>query len=218
METPRHMGTDTAHPRTSAPGLLGRVLLLVAVAIGCAAAGAVIGRDLSPGVAITLTLVAFGMLLTQTFGGDLFRVGHFAIGWLLAVGLVIGLGVGPVLAYYASTDPATISSAAITTAGVVAAMGMGGLSLDKDLASWLRPLTFVVFGLVVVSLVAFLFGSGGNPLLSLAIAAISAVLILVDLNYLRHHGTDDDAVLLATGIFISIVNIFVSLLNIFSRE
>jgi len=44
-----------------------------------------------------------------------------------------------------------------------------------------------------------------------------AALIVVDFNYLRKHGTEDDTILLATGIFVSIVNIFVSLLNIFSR-
>jgi len=49
------------------------------------------------------------------------------------------------------------------------------------------------------------------------IFAASAGLILVDFNYLRKHGTEDDTVLLATGIFVSIVNIFISLLNLFSR-
>ena len=33
---------------------------------------------------------------------------------------------------------------------------------------------------------------------------------------LRRRGTEDDAIWLATGIFVSIVNIFLSLLNLFS--
>jgi modulator of FtsH protease len=36
----------------------------------------------------------------------------------------------------------------------------------------------------------------------------------VDFNYLRRHATEDDVVWLATGIFVSIVNIFISLLNL----
>jgi modulator of FtsH protease len=36
---------------------------------------------------------------------------------------------------------------------------------------------------------------------------------MVDFNYLRRHATED-VVWLATGIFVSIVNIFVSLLNL----
>ncbi len=216
--TPNDTNTNPRYFSASTVSLLGRVMGLVSAAIGFLAIGVFVGRDLSPGVAITLTFVAFGMLLLQAVGGQRFRVGPLAVGWLFAVGAMIGLSVGPVLAHYASADPVAISDAAITTALVVAAMGAGGLALGKDLTSWIRPLTFVIFGLVVVSLVLFLFGNGGSPLLSLAIAGVSAVCILVDLNYLRRHGTDDDAVLLATGIFVSIVNIFLSLLNIFSSD
>jgi modulator of FtsH protease len=63
--------------------------------------------------------------------------------------------------------------------------------------------------------VLLIFSSGGNPIISAAIAIVSALLIMVDFNYLRKHGTENDAVWLATGIFVSIVNIFLSLLNIF---
>jgi modulator of FtsH protease len=38
--------------------------------------------------------------------------------------------------------------------------------------------------------------------------------IMVDFNYLRRHATEDDVVWLATGIFVSIVNIFITLLNL----
>jgi hypothetical protein len=51
------------------------------------------------------------MLLVQGFGGARFRVGSFAIGWLFAVALAIGLGLGPVLAYSASADPGAITQA-----------------------------------------------------------------------------------------------------------
>jgi modulator of FtsH protease len=97
-------------------------------------------------------------------------------------------------------------------------MAAGGLAIGRDLAGWLRPLTYAVFGLVLVSIVLVLFGSGGSPFLSLAIGGLSAVLIFVDFNYLRRHGTEDDVVLLATGIFVSIVNISLSLLNLFNSE
>ena len=80
----------------------------------------------------------------------------------------------------------------------------------------MRPLSFVILGCVVVSFVMLLFSSGGNPILSAIIAIVSALLIAVDFNYLRKHGAADDAVWLATGIFVSIINIFLSLLNIFS--
>jgi modulator of FtsH protease len=219
MTTLPHDRQDADHhtPPASSTGLLGKVLMLVAVALGVAAVGALLGRGLPAGVAITVTLGACGMLIIQALGGRRFRVGTFALGWLYALALAIGLGVGPVLTRYVSADPSAITDATVTTALVVAAMGAAGLSVSKDLASWMRPLSGAVLALLVLVVVVHLAGNGGSPLLSLSVAGISAILILVDFNYLRHHGTDDDAVLLATGIFVSVVNIFLSLSDLFSR-
>ena len=75
----------------------------------------------------------------------------------------------------------------------------------------MRPLSFIILGCVVVSFgKLLLFSSGGNPILSAIIAIVSALLIAVDFNYLRKHGTADDAIWLATGIFVSIISIFLA--------
>lgn len=196
--------------------LLGQVMFLVAIAIGFLVVGTVVGRDLSIGTARLCSFGGFGMLLVASFAGERFRVGTFAMGWLFATALMIGLGLGPVIAYFASVEPGALTQAAGGTALTVAATGSLGFALSKDLARWMRPLSFIVFGLVIVSLVMVLAGSGGSPILSGAIALFSAALIVVNFNFLRKHGTEDHAVMLATGIFVSIVNIFISLLNIFS--
>ena len=198
--------------------LLGQVMFLVAVAIGFLALGTVLGRDLSIGTARMCSFGGFGMLLVASFAGERFRVGTFAMGWLFATALLIGLGLGPVIAYFAAVEPSALTQAAGGTALIVAATGSLGFALSKDLAKWMRPLSFIVFGLVIVSLVMVLAGSGGNPILSGAIALFSAALIVVDFNFLRKHGTEDHAVMLATGIFVSIVNIFISLLNLLSQR
>jgi modulator of FtsH protease len=197
--------------------LLGQVMFLVAVAIGFLVVGSYVGRDLSLSTARICSFAGFGMLIAASFIGAL-RVGPMAMVWLFATALMIGLGLGPVLAYYASAEPQALTQAAGCTALVVLGAGSLGFMLSKDLKSWMRPLSFVVFGLVLVSLVMVLFGSGGNPILSLAIGGISAVLIVVDFNYLRKHGGEDDAIWLATGIFVSIVNIFLALLNLFGNR
>ncbi len=199
--------------------LLGQVMFLVAVAIGFLALGSVLGRDLEFGTGRILGFVGFGMLILASFGGRRFRVGAFAIGWLMATALVIGLGLAPIINYLTETDPGAVTTAAGGTALTVLGMGAVGFAMSKDLAPWMRPLSFVVLGAVGVSLVALLFGGAGSlsPVISLVIFAASAALIMVDFNYLRKHGTEDDTVMLATGIFVSIVNIFISLLNLFSR-
>jgi len=203
-----------ARARSEVSALLGQVMFLVSIALGFTTAGAIIGQDLSQGTAFILFLVAIGMLLTQSFAGERFRVGTFAICWLYAIALLIGLGIGPTINYFLDHDPTIIVQAAGATALITLGMGAWGFAMSKDLRAWMRPLSFIILGLVVVSFAMLIFSSGGNPILSAGIGIVSALLILVDFNYLRKHGTKDDAVWLATGIFISIINIFLSLLNI----
>ncbi len=201
----------------STGALLGQVSFLVAIALGFAALGGFIGRDLEFGTARILSFVGIGMLLIANFAGARFRVGSFAMGWLFATATVIGLGIGPFLNAYIEVDPDAVSAAAGGTALTVGAMGAFGFATSKDLKSWMKPLSYIMLGLFALSIVSLILTGPMSPFLSLAIYGVSALLILVDFNYLRKHGTEDDAVLLATGIFVAIINIFMSLLNLFSR-
>jgi modulator of FtsH protease len=198
--------------------LLGQVMFLVAVALGFCALGTLLGRDLAIGTARILSFVGFGMLLVSSFGGERFRVGAFAMGWLFVTALMIGLGLGPVIAYFASVDEAALTQAFAGTAATVLGAASLGFILSKDLAPWMRPLSLIVFAACAGTIVWSLFGGTISPAISLLIYALSAALIVVDFNYLRKHGTENDAIWLATGIFVSIVNIFLSLLNIFSSR
>jgi FtsH-binding integral membrane protein len=199
--------------------LIGQVMFLVAVAIGFLSLGTVLGKDLSQGAAFACSIGGFVMLIIQSFGGARFRVGAFAIGWLYTLAFVIGLGLGPTINYFATVESDTLVQAAGGTALTVVGMGAAGFFMSKDLAPWMRPLSLIVFVMVLISLGFLIFGGAGalSPILSLIIYAASAGLIMVYFNYLRKHGTEDDTVLLATGIFVGIVNIFLSLLNLFSE-
>jgi modulator of FtsH protease len=198
--------------------LLGQVMFLVAIALGFCALGTYLGRDLAIGTARILSFVGFGMLLVSSFAGERFRVGPFAMVWLFATALLIGLGLGPVIAYFADVDETALTQAFAGTAATVVAAASLGFVLSKDLAPWIRPLSLIVFVLAIGTIVWTLFGGTISPVVSLLIYAVSAALIVVDFNYLRKHGTENDAIWLATGIFVSIVNIFLSLLNIFSSR
>ena len=196
--------------------LLGQVMFLVAIALGFCTLGTMLGRELSLGTARICSFAGFGMLLVSSFAGARFRVGSFAMGWLFATALMIGLGLGPVIAYFASVEEAALTQAFAGTAATVLGAGALGFVLSKDLAPWMRPLSLHrLRGLHrhdrVVAVRRHI-----SPFVSLVIYGLSAALIVVDFNYLRKHGTEADAIWLATGIFVSIVNIFMSLLNIFS--
>lgn len=211
-------GTTAAPRAISTAQLLGQVLFLVAVALGFAALGTWLGRDLEIGTARICSFAGFGMLLVASFGGERFRVGSFAMGWLFATATAIGLGLGPVITYFATVQTDALTQAAGGTAATVLGAGAIGFLLSKDLAPWMKPLSLLVFVACVGTIVWSLTAGPVSPLLSLAIYGLSALLIVVDFNYLRKHGTERDTIWLATGIFVSIVNIFVSLLNIFSGD
>jgi modulator of FtsH protease len=199
----------------SVPTIMGQVMFLVAAALGLCALGSFLGRDLSFASARALAFVGLGMLIAQSFVRSL-RYGTLGIGWLAAIAAVIGFGLGPTLDYYATVAPSTLTSALALTALTVLAMGSIGFAMSRDTVSWMRPLSWIVLGCVVISIGAMVFGGLGtlSPFLSIAILGASALLILVDFNYVRKHATEDDVVWLATGIFVSIVNIFLSLLNL----
>ena len=99
-------GREEARAEVSTAELLGRVLFLVAIALGFCALGTYLGRDLQLGTARLISFVGFGMLLVSSFAGERFRVGPFAMGWLFATATAIGLGLGPVIAYFATVDEA----------------------------------------------------------------------------------------------------------------
>jgi len=207
--------SDYPAERTSTSAILGQVMFLVAVALGFCVAGTLMGRELTEGAARACTFAGMGMLVVTWFVSAL-RYGALGIGWMCGFALLIGLGLGPVIGYLAEFDPGAITTAVGLTALTVLGMAAVGFVLDKDLAGWMRPLSFVVLGAVVISLSGLIFGGLGalSPVISLVILVASALLILVDFNYIRKHATENDVVWLATGIFVSILNIFLSLLNL----
>lgn len=210
---------DEAAPRAiSTSQLLGQVMFLVAIALGFCAVGTLLGRDLSLGAARACSFGGLGMLLVSSFAGERFRVGPFAMFWLFATALLIGLGLGPVINAYATLDPKALTQAFAGTAATVLAAGSLGFVLSKDLAPWMRPVSLIVFAACMGTIIWSLFGGTISPLVSAGIYLVSALLIVIDFNFLRKHGTERDSIWLATGIFVSIVNIFISLLNIFSSR
>jgi modulator of FtsH protease len=209
------MEASSATRARSSATIMGQVLFLVGAAIGLCALGTVLGRDLSPGTAQVLSFAGLGMLLAQNFIKPL-RYGPLGIGWLAALAALIGFGLGPTINAYATVDPSGLTTAVSLTALTVVGMGAAGFAWSKDVSGWARPLCWIVLAAVAVSIIGIVVGGLGalSPVLSIVILAVSAALILVYFNYMRKHATEDDVVWLATGIFVSIINIFISLLNL----
>jgi modulator of FtsH protease len=197
--------------------VLGQVMFLVAVALAFAAGGTYFGRDLGFGTAEICEFGALGMILVQMFVPVL-REGPIGMVWLFALALLLGLGLGPVIAQYATLDRTALYQAAGGTALTVAAMGSFGFATSHDLIRWMRPLFWALMGVFAISLVLILVGSGEHLVLNLAIYVIVSAYLAIYFQIIRRQATERDVVWIATGVFISIVNIFLTLLRIFGNS
>lgn len=149
--------TPDAGARSSTVSLLlGQVMFLVAVALAFFALGTYIGRDLSYTTGLVCELGAIAMLFAQAFVGPL-RTGTLAVGWLYALALLLGIGLGPVINYYTTYDQTVLYQAAGGTALTVAGMGAFGFATSRDLVRWARPLFWAFLAVILASWILVLF-------------------------------------------------------------
>jgi len=209
------LGRDAT--RSDQRALLGRVMWLVAGAVGFAALGAWLGRDLSGATGLVLFVAAFADIFALNAATARGRR-QLAVGLLFGLGLLLGLSVAPVIADYAAADPSALWQAAGATAAFVAALGAYGYATRRDLSSWARPLAWALLGLIVFGLVAiFVAIPGGHVVYAVAGLGIFGAYTILDFNRLRRAG-EEDAVTIAASIFLDVFNVFLLLLDVFGGD
>jgi FtsH-binding integral membrane protein len=194
--------------------LLGQVMGFVAVAVGFAALGAYLGRNLSGQTGLVLFIGAFACIFGLNFAAAKGRE-QLAIGLLFGLGLLLGLAVAPVIADYAKADPSALWQAAGATAAFIAALGAYGYATRRDLSSWSRTLFWALLGLIAFGIVA-IFASIPNSHIIYAVAGLGifGAFTIFDFNRLRRADAHS-AVVIAASIFLDIFNVFLLLLELF---
>jgi FtsH-binding integral membrane protein len=200
-----------------ARAVFGQVMGLVALTLGCLALGAYIGRNLSGGAGIAFFIggfaCAFGLNIASSRGHQ-----QLATTLLFGLGLLLGLGLGPVINSYAQADPAAVWQAAGATGGFVAALGAAGYATRRDLSSWARTLFWALLALIVFGIVEiFVAIPHANVIWAVAGLVIFGGYTVFDFNRLRRAGIGD-AVPIAASIFLDIVNVFLFFLQLFGNE
>jgi modulator of FtsH protease len=137
---------------------------------------------------------------------------------MFALALLLGLGLGPVIAQYAAHNPSALYQAAGGTALTVGAMGSFGFATSRDLIRWMRPLFWALLAVFGISILLILVGSGEHLVLNIAIYVIVSAYLAIYFQIIRRVATEHDVVWIATGVFINIVNIFLTLLRIFGNS
>lgn len=194
--------------------VFGQVMGLVAVTVGCAALGAYIARNLTGGVGIFFFIGAFACVFGLNIASSRGRE-QLAIGFLFGLGLLLGMAVAPVIAYYAKANPAVLWQAAGATAAFVGALGAYGYATRRDLSSWARTLFWALLALIVFGIIGiFVAIPHANIIYTVAGLVIFGGFTIFDFNRLRRANMQS-AVPIAAGIFLDIFNIFLFMLRIF---
>jgi uncharacterized protein len=210
--TYQQMGTAA---RGQAHALFAQTMSYVAATAGLFALGAWLGRDLTGGAGIIAFIAAFAALIGMRFAAR--RSAQLTVGLLGAFGLLIGLAVAPVLAYYASADPRTLWQAGGATALFIAGFGAAGYATRRDLAAIARVCFWALLALIVVGLVlVFVHIPGAGLVYSVLGLVIFAGFTMFDFQRLRRNTDAASAPFLAASIFLDVLNVFLFFLAIFS--
>jgi FtsH-binding integral membrane protein len=200
--------------QTDSRAVFGQVMGLVAVTVGFFALGAYLGRNLTGGGIWLFFIGAFACVFGANIAAQK-RIEWLAITLLFGIGLLLGLAVGPVLAFYAKSDPAILWQAGGATALFVGALGSYGYATKRDLSTWARTLFWLLIGLIVFGIVLiFVNIPGGQTIYAVLGLAIFGAYTIFDFNRLRRANMDQ-TVPIAVGIFLDVVNIFLFFLQIF---
>ncbi len=200
--------------RDQARELLGQVMGYVAVAVGFAALGAYLGRDLSGGDragAVHRRVRVHHRTQRRRRQGPRATRDRAAV------------RAGPAARTRGRArhrrlrrgDPSALWQAAGATAAFVAGCGAYGYATRRDLSAWARTLFWALLGLIVFGIVA-IFVSIPNSHIIYAVAGLGifGAFTIFDFNRLRR-ASADGAVAIAASIFLDIFNVFLLLLELF---
>ena len=204
-------------PAVPMPALFGRVMALVALTVGAATLGVWVARSWGGAGWFIAWLLALGCLIGLNVANSRGNTG-VALVLLLGFGLLIGASVATTVNYYAATDPTAVRQAFGATALFVAGLGAGGYAIRRDLSFLYRVAFWLLLALIAAGIVLiFVRIPAAYTLYALAGLAIFALYTVIDFNRLRHAGREE-AIPLAAGIFLDILNVFLLFLRLFGRS
>jgi modulator of FtsH protease len=203
--------------RASTATLFGQVMGLVALTVAAATLGVYIARSWGGAGWFIAWLVAIGCLIGLNAANARGNTG-LALGLLLAFGLAIGISVSATVNYYAATDPTAVRQAFGATALFVGGLGAAGYAVRRDLSFLYRLAFWLLLALIVAGFVLiFVRIPAAYTVWTVLGLAVFGLYTVIDFNRLRHAGTDQ-AIPLAAGIFLDILNVFLLFLQLFGRS
>ena len=197
--------------------LFGRVMGLVAITVGFATLGAYLGRNLGGADWFIAWLLAIGCLIGLNVANARGHEGP-ALALLFAFGLLMGASIATTLNYYSATDPTAVRQALGATTLFVGGLGAGGYAIRRDLSFLYRAAFWLLVLLIIGGIVLiFVHIPALYTVYAIAGLGIFGLYTVIDFNRLRRAGTNE-AIPLAAGIFLDVLNIFLLFLRLFARS
>jgi modulator of FtsH protease len=202
---------------TSTPALFGQVMALVALTVGAATLGVFLGRNSGGALWFFAWIAAIGCLVALNVANSRGSTG-LALVLLLVFGLLVGASVASTVNYYSQTDPTAVRQAFGATALFVGGLGAGGYAIRRDLSFLYRILFWLLLALIGAGIVLiFVRIPAAYTIYSLVGLAIFGLYTVVDFNRLRRAGRQE-AIPLAAGIFLDVLNVFLLFLRLFASR
>ncbi len=161
-------------------------------------------------------IIALGCLVGLNVANS--RGNHgLALVLLFVFGLLMGAAVSTTVNYYSATDPTAVRQAFGATALFIAGLGSVGYAIRRDLSYLYRLLFWLLLALIVAGIaLIFVRIEALYTVYAIVGLAIFGLFTVVDFNRLHRAGTNE-AIPLAAGIFLDILNVFLFFLRLFAR-
>ena len=195
--------------------LLAKVAILLAFAMVFTALGAVIGIS-APGLSFPALIGVLILSFAVGFARNVHGL-NLILTYLLTT--LRGVALGGILAAYLAVGAGfVIVQAAATTAVLSVGLAVYAWTTKRNLTGMGGKLFIALLGLIAASVVGiFIHATILQIVIGLAGAIIFSVYLVYDVQQVRFaENTLPNAILIAVGIYISLINLFLSLLRIFS--
>jgi len=203
-------------PAVPVQSLLAQVLGITALGLGITALAVYLFPNVPSGVGLIAMLIGFVVLISINATR---ANGTLSLALFYAFAFLEGIGIAPVVTYYAHVaGPGVVFNAALTTGLGMFALGAVVYATGLDLRRFQGFVMLALIGVIIVSVVSIFVHFIQPTTISWLVLVIFSALVLIDFARIRAGGDGLTPVQMAVSIYLDAINIFLALLRILGNR